>query len=374
MRQCLTHPKLGYYTSRDPLGSQGDFITSPEISQMFGEMIGVWLFSTWMIQGKPSKVNFIEFGPGKGTLMLDVMTSFSRLVNKREQLGSVETGIVMVEASHVLRQKQASKIGGSDVDATGEFWKGQHRWTGPLTWVDTEKDVYKVTDEDDTNFIIAHEFFDALPINKFQKTKEGWREILVDQHPETGEFCLVQASKDSPACSIPRSQHRYDSAPLGTVVEISPETYSYSKVMSDLITQNGKSTGALLIVDYGPKDEVPGNTLRGIKDHKIVSPFVEPGDVDLSADVDFQAIAHASSAHSEVDILGPVEQGDFLTSMGIQTRANQLIKRAKTQHEKDAIIAACKRLVEKDDSSMGGIYKFMGVVPKGVHVPVGFTS
>lgn len=337
---------------------------------MFGEMLGMWFYTAWALQGKPYTVNFVEFGPGKGTLLFDVMRSFSNLCDKRKD--SVSTNVVLVEASHILRQKQAAKIGSTDVDASGEYWLGQHRWCGSITWCDTDQDVYQVTHDTDTNFIIAHEFFDALPINKFKKTDQGWREVYVDQHPDTGEFVLVQSSKETATCSIPKSQHRYNSVPVNSIVEISPETYQYSKVIADLITRNEKGTGAAIVVDYGPSVDVPSNTLRGIKDHKIVSPFKQPGEVDLSVDVDFQAIANAAIQSSKVDILGPVEQGDFLQNMGMETRLKQLQRRSSSQEEMENLEQSYKRLVQKDEGSMGKIYKFMGIVPQGVAVPVGF--
>lgn len=366
MRQCLTHPKLGYYTSRDPLGASGDFITSPEVSQMFGEMLGVWFFSCWLAQGTPRKVNFVEFGPGRGTLMFDVFTSFHKLLARRAY-GGIELNAVMIEASHVLRQKQASMLGGSDVDAA-EFWHAKHRWGGDITWVDTERDVYSVTNKEDTNFVIAHEFFDALPINKFKNTTDGWREILVDEHPDKEKFCLVEAPKETALCAIMKSQERYNSVPVDTVVEISPESYTYAKVIGDLIIQNGKSTGAALIVDYGPSEGVPGNTLRGIKDHRFVSPFADPGEVDLSVDVDFGAIATAFK-DLDVVILGPVEQGAFLENMGMGIRRDQLTRRANHE-EQQMIRLAYDRLVNR--AEMGGIYKFMGVIPRGVDGIPGF--
>lgn len=373
MRQCLTHPEHGYYTSRDPLGARGDFITSPEISQMFGEMIGVWFFALWLVQGKPASVNFVEFGPGKGTLMFDAMRSFGRLLNKREDPAKVKLNIVFVEASHVLRQRQAALLGDSGVDATGEFWKAKHRWGGDLLWVDTEKDVFEITHESDTNFIIAHEFFDALPINKFVKVDDGtWREIHVDQHPDTGELCLVRTPHETPMCSIVKTNPRYSTVPAGTVVEVSPDTAMYTATISQLITRNEKSTGGALIVDYGPKMGVPSNTLRGIKDHKIVNPFHDPGEVDLSADVDFQAVAQAAIDAADVSVVGPVDQGDFLEQVGMGTRLKQLEKHVKTENEREILMTGYKRLVEKNGASMGKIYKFMGIVPKRVEVPIGF--
>jgi len=374
MRLCLTHPDFGYYTTRDPLGPKGDFITSPEISQMFGEMIGIWLFTVWHSQKKPQHINLIEFGPGKGTLMLDTVKSFSKLLKTLKNHEELKLNIIMIETSEVLKKAQWALLSDSKLDTSKDFWEADHKWNGKITWVSTEKDVWEISNEVDSNYILAHEFFDALPINQFKKTKNGWREYLVDQHPETHTFHLTVSPHERLSSKVPETNSRYSVLPVGSDVEISSDLYSYTKQITHLIDKSNNKTGAALIVDYGPSFDVPENTLRGIKNHKITNPFRDPGEVDLSADVDFQAIAQVATADQDVpiDVFGPVEQGDWLHQLGIQYRAEQLYNQAKTDSERDIIKTGYHRLVEKDGGSMGHVYKFMALLPKGGPPPVGF--
>ncbi len=373
MRLCLTHPDFGYYTTKDPLGPKGDFITSPEISQMFGEMIGIWLFTVWISQKKPKNINLIEFGPGKGTLMFDVIKSFSRLLQTLKA-NDLTLNIILIEASDVLRKAQWTLLSDSTLDVNKEFWTTDHKWNGKITWVDTEKDVWEITNDKDANYILAHEFYDALPIDQFKKTEEGWREYLVDQHPETNDFHLTVSPKERPSSKIPETNKRYSSVTTGSDVEISPELYSYTRQITQLINRNKSQNGAALIVDYGPSYSIPENTLRGIKDHKITNPFRDPGEVDLSADVDFQAIKECATSDPAIpiDVFGPVQQGDWLHQLGIQYRADQLYNQAKSDSEREIIKSGYHRLVEKDGGSMGHIYKFLALLPKGGSTPVGF--
>lgn len=367
MRQCLTHPDFGYYTSRDPLGSQGDFVTSPEISQMFGELIGVWFYTIWESQGRQQSVNFVEFGPGKGTLLNDALRSFRKLQ------GDVNVNVVLCEASEVLRHKQHELLSDSEL-VKGKFWTSKHNYGGEITWVDTEKDVFDVTRDTDTNYIIAHEFFDALPIKQFIKTDNGWRELLVDHNDDTGEFFLTKARAETPSSYLPKTHKRYDSKPEGSVVEISQDLYTYTKDISKIITRNKKGAGAALIVDYGLSYDVPANSLRGIKDHKIVNPFLQPGEVDLSVDVDFQAISNVAESSAPVKSYGPTDQGDWLLSLGIQERTKQLLKLAKERREQEVVYTGYKRLVSKEEGAMGRIYKFMALLPQTIDKPVGFEK
>lgn len=374
MRLCLTHPEFGYYTTRDPLGARGDFITSPEISQMFGEMIGIWLFTVWHSQKKPKNINIVEFGPGKGTLMFDVLKSLSKLLQTLK-INDLKVNVILVEASEVLRKAQCALLSDTEMQKVdGGYWTAKNKWNGDIYWGETEKDVWEISNENEANYIIAHEFFDALPINQFKKTKDGWREYLVDQSPETNEFHLTISPRERPSSKLPENNERYKGLAVGSDVEISHELFSYTRQITQLIARNKSQAGAALIIDYGPDNSVPENSLRGIKDHKITNPFRDPGQVDLSADVDFQAIAESAQSDPNVliDVFGPVEQGDWLHQLGIQYRADQLYNQAKTDSEREIIESGYHRLVEKDGSSMGHIYKFLALLPKGGPTPVGF--
>ncbi|CCH40815.1 hypothetical protein BN7_349 [Wickerhamomyces ciferrii] len=373
MRLCLTHPELGYYTTRDPLGAKGDFVTSPEISQMFGEMIGIWLFTVWNSQKKPKEINLIEFGPGKGTLTFDVIKSFSKLVQtlKHEEL---KLNIILVETSPILKQVQHNLLSGKDLDTSKEFWEAPHKWNGKITWVDTEKDLWEVTQQQEANYILAHEFYDALPVSQFKKTEHGWREYMVDHNEDDGTFFLGLNSQRTPSSAIPETNPRYSSQNLDSIVEISSELHSYTSEIVKLLDRNKAQNGAALIVDYGPDLEIPGMTLRGIKNHEFKSPFEDLGEVDLSVDVDFGAIKESATSDPscQIDVFGPVQQGDWLHQLGIQFRAEQLYNKAKNDEEREIIKTGYHRLVEKDDKSMGHIYKFMALLPKGGPIPVGF--
>lgn len=378
MRQCLTHPTLGYYTTRDPLGSRGDFTTSPEVSPLFGEMLGVWYFSIWEQQGKPTNINFVEFGPGRGTLMADVLRVFNSLTEKQNDArhtsgGGVKVNVVMVETSPVLKRVQCEKLTGSQSSLNVEslFWEAPFEGSrasnmGKITWCDTELDLLEVINlETDCNFIIAHEFFDALPINLFKKTSENkWRELLVDKNgTANGQFHLTQSPKETPSCKIPLSNARYNQSPVGSVIEISPESYKYIQSIGNLISRNSK--GAALIFDYGTESSIPSNTLRGIQNHRFVNPFTRPGEVDLSINVDFKALELTALEIPEVESLGITTQGEWLVCMGILSRLEILLKGVKNKEERKVIIGAVKRLIH--DKEMGKVYKVCGLVPKGMN-------
>lgn len=450
MRQCLTHPDFGYYTTRDPLNLKtGDFITSPEISSVFGEMIGIWFFNIWQTsKGKtpPKNIRFIEFGPGKGTLIHDVLHTFNKFVTTVSDI-KPKIEIVMIEASPFLRKEQQNLL----CDTTKEFKKNDAgfdtsvtKWGNDIIWVDTEKSIPKggsgkdgngnnINADDDNrlvNYIIAHEFFDALPIKSFIRQEEGWRELVVEhtpsvdtssqlkletrQDPQTHfistsdglsrqeqeqqqeqkqkheqeqlqeqldtEFHLSISPKETPSSMIPKISKRYKDLPVGTRIEICPDAELFIMKIAQLVSGNvdgsgdaasfkGQDEGAALVVDYGPSSEIPENTLRGIYQHKFVSPFYKPGEVDLSVDVDFQNLKNLTEA--VCNVYGPIQQGDWLHNIGIGYRVDQLLKKnANDEEMQDKIYGAYRRLV--DDDQMGKVYKFMALLPKGAQKPIGF--
>ncbi|KAG5420330.1 hypothetical protein I9W82_002211 [Candida metapsilosis] len=395
MRQCLTHPDFGYYTTRDPLNLKtGDFITSPEISSVFGEMIGIWYFTIWQSQKEPNHIRFIEFGPGKGTLINDVLKTFNRFVQKVSKV-KPNVEVVMIEASKVLRNEQYKLLCDEEnaFETTEEgFNTSTTKWGNTITWVDTEKDIKQDESHRLANYIIAHEFFDALPIKSFIKKEEGWRELVVEDTPtvvntqlklESGEkdspkastdptlnteFHLTISPKETPASMIPKFSKRYKDLPVETRIEICPDAELYTLKIAQLI-DNVNSLGAALIIDYGVVDQIPENSLRGIYKHKFVSPFYKPGEVDLSIDVDFTNLKNL--AENVVDIKGPVNQGDWLHNIGIGYRIDQLLKQNNGNEElQDKIYGAYKRLT--DEEQMGKIYKFMALLPKNSQNPIGF--
>lgn len=401
MKTCLTHPQYGYYTTKDPLGvsTRGDFVTSPEISQMFGEMVGVWFYTVYLTQNRPQALRFIEFGPGRGTLMFDTLKAFNKLSK------TTRPEILLVEASDALKREQHKLLCGpqnpyvESEDGIGQ--KSTTIWGNPIRWVDTEEDIEEIGHLELCNYVVCHEFFDALPIKQFEKTEKGWRECLVDyvlpqdqstkdnegklslpsqtviktsdlETPKDVKFHVTIAPKKTTAAYLPQNSPRHNALPVGSRVEISPETLTYSKKIRDIITSNQKKQGAALFVDYGPAETIPINTFRGIRDHKIVSPFEKPGSVDLSADVDFGAIKELMLNLGGVAVHGPVEQGDWLNELGMGYRAQMLMETVKTEEERDKIKKSYLRLVEKGGSGMGKIYKFMGIVPEDGKKLVGF--
>ncbi|WEW59807.1 class I SAM-dependent methyltransferase [Emydomyces testavorans] len=419
MRQCLTSPEGGYYTSRGTIGNEvfgrrGDFITSPEISQMFGELLGVWTVTEWMAQGKRSSgVQLIEVGPGRGTLMADMLRSIR---NFKSFASSIEA-VYLVESSPTLRDIQKQMLCGDvpmEEIETGYRSTSKHLGV-PVIWAEHIRSLQQR--DNDVPFIVAHEFFDALPIHAFQSvasppsdtivTPTGpvtlsnpnpssrptqWRELVVSVNPATEahnenrlEFRLSLAKSSTPASLVmPEVSERYKALKptRGSTIEISPESHAYVQEFARRIGGSAdpkfptrKAAGAALILDYGPSHSIPVNSLRGIKDHRLVSPFTSPGQVDLSADVDFIALAEAAILASPgIEVHGPTEQGTFLQSLGISERAAQLMNRTDDENKRMNIETGWKRLVDRGGGGMGRIYKAMAIVPEagGTRKPVGF--
>ncbi|CAG8962117.1 hypothetical protein HYFRA_00005160 [Hymenoscyphus fraxineus] len=435
MRMCLTSDVGGYYTSkqegRDQFGQKGDFITSPEISQIFGELIGIWFVAEWMAQGKKGKgVEFIEIGPGRGTLMDDMLRTIR---NFQPMVDAIEA-VYMVEASPALRESQKQLLcGDNEMVETEIGWRCISKYADiPIIW--TENIRFVPSDHDKTPFIVAHEFFDALPIHAFQsvppppqepttiKTPTGsheltpdaaairakktpgpqWREMVVSPTPQTptskqptDEFHLTLSPAPTPhSLYLPSLSPRYKALlpTPGSLIEISPESLTYTSAIATLIGGSSEHpkkipSGAALILDYGPSATIPINSLRGIRDHKYVSPFSAPGLVDLSADVDFTGLAEAAlNASPGVEVHGPVEQAGFLSAMGIKERAEMLVKglekskwvagKGKSEGVDERIRevqGAWRRLVDRGGSGMGKVYKALAIVPEsGGRKPVGF--
>ncbi|TGZ84720.1 DUF185-domain-containing protein [Ascodesmis nigricans] len=393
MKQCLTSPASGYYTTQksadiDPFGKRGDFITSPEISQMFGEMVGLWIFTEWMRpQRKRDRVQIIELGPGRGTLMSDILRTLRRFKSFSDTVES----IYMIEASPHLQEAQKNLLCPSDaeiIEVGNNGLRCMSKYGIPITWFTDLEDV-PATDEK-SPYIIAHEFFDALPIHAFQATENGWREFMVaNKDPATiitsgtgkakavdDEFTLALSKARTPhSMVLPELSSRYRklSTHPGSIIEVSPESLAIMETIAKRIGM--ASSGAALIIDYGPSETIPVNSLRGIRQHKIVSPFSKPGETDISADVDFMALAdRAINAHEGVEVHGPVEQGAFLKMMGMKERLDSLIKGRNGEDETvKGLVRGYNRLVETGGGGMGRIYKALAVVPeRGGKAPVGF--
>ncbi len=328
MEEALGNPDFGYYMSGDPFGRSGDFITAPEISQMFGELIGLWFAVVWRSLGSPNPVNLVELGPGRGTLMADVLRSARTMPDFHSALR-----VHMVETSPALTasQRKALKKAGIEVHWHPAFERVPG---GPV-------------------LLVANEFFDALPIRQFIRDAEGWRERVVDWDLGRGGFRFGLAASADPA---PPLSPDLLSAPLGVVVEVSPAASEIAGSIGRRIADHG---GAALIVDYGHPVSAAGETLQAVKGHAYHDVLSDPGQADLTAHVDFSALARSAMAagarpHS------PVPQGDFLESLGISARAAALLETASAAQAED-IKSAHKRLVDRDE--MGALFKVLALTP-----------
>ncbi|KAJ3327974.1 hypothetical protein HDU76_010814 [Blyttiomyces sp. JEL0837] len=317
---------------------------------MFGELIGIWLISTWKMLGSPSKCQIVELGPGRGTLMSDVL----RTVDQFKYFQSSLEQVHMVEASPFLRRMQAKALCGSQVSTAMEEPQNLGLHSGVnVSWHDSLSDV----PTGNPTFIIAHEFFDALPVYQFEKSTEGWREVMIDVDESVDSpfnFRFVRSPGPTKASVAMLNDKRYDSIEPGFRVEVCPEGYAVAYEIAKRMKADG---GAALIADYG-KNVILGDSLRGIRNHQFVSPLSSPGDVDLSADVDFSLLAKAASDAGATPH-GLMTQADFLRCMGIVQRLQSLLaiaaqeKRKELAHEYERLVGTA------GGNGMGEVYKFM---------------
>jgi SAM-dependent MidA family methyltransferase len=475
MRQALTHPLYGYYTNPEKdddwddldsfteevtpdnyiIGAQGDFVTAPEISQIFGECIAIWYIIQWQALGKPKDVQLVEVGPGKGTLICDILST--GLKSFKDDFGASLRMIHLVEASPAMRAVQRRKLEELDVDVKIVFQEGKsNTYTpdGPATG--DSKQVIRVQWHDSFStvrayapqmpaFIVCQELIDALPVHVFEKTDKGWRERMVDvairiddndEDDETmpiSEKMQVKAKDEAGARSldetkpipvqmkentkdeaaaimnddtteddsrekIPRlrvviapdvtpalttllnvgndGQMDNDSAEIGAIVEVCPEGILLVQDIHKFIDKHG---GAALIIDYG--EEGSSDSIRGFAKHKQVPFLSRPGQVDVTADVDFGALKHVVNSrrgpndkdNTSAFVFGPIEQGKFLVSMGAAERAMHIIDDVKTTEDQAAELHdALERLISPE--YMGRRYKVIAIARKkdGIFEPAGF--
>nr|WP_228275308.1 SAM-dependent methyltransferase [Sphingosinithalassobacter tenebrarum] len=315
-----------YYATRDPLGARGDFTTAPEISQMFGELIGLWLADIW-VRGDRPPVRYVELGPGRGTLASDALRAMKKV--------GLEPPVHFIETSPVLRAAQAESVPHAE-------------WHIDLVGVP----------DDAALLIVANEFFDALPIRQFVRTEAGWCERLVDCRD--GRFRAVTGDR---AFDQIVPQHLRD-APEGSVFETSPAGIA---VMRQLAARLHEQGGVGLIADYGYRGPAIGETLQAVRSHEYADPFADPGEQDLTAHVDFATLA-AEAATEDLETYGPVEQGPFLEALGIGPRAAALAAAAPA-HAEDVDIAM-RRLTGPD--TMGHLFKMLAIAAPGAPEPAGF--
>ena len=346
MVDALTHPRLGYYMGRDPFGRDGDFITAPEISQMFGELIGLWYAIQWRAMGEPTTVNLVELGPGRGTLMADVLRAGRGVEDFLESIS-----LSLVEISPALKGLQEETLLGA----------GDVRVAQSIRWISGFSEV-----PDGPILVIANEFLDALPVHQFQMTPSGWRERLVGiDGDDDGDGFRFTLSETPPGEGIiPSGLKDADVVDDGAIIEVRPEA---TALIRDLARRLSSHPGSALFVDYGHERTASGDTLQAVKGHHYQDPLVDPGTADLSAHVDFGALALAAS-DAGAQVLGPVSQGSFLNALGIATRAGALAT-AEPAHKLD-IESQLRRLTSNE--GMGRLFKVMALTSPGMAPPPGF--
>jgi SAM-dependent MidA family methyltransferase len=334
MNLCQFDPDSGSYTARQTIGR--DFITAPEISQTFGEMLGLWVAQTWHDQGRPKNPRLVELGPGRGTLMADALRAISAAAH--EFLDEAE--IVLVEASPALTAVQRDKLKLIGADIT---------WTERFDDTLTDRPLY----------LIANEFFDCLPLHQYVKTPRGWCERMV----VVKDGALAFALSPDPVAGV-TAPASYAAAPVGGVYEVTPAATALAEEIARAVAAQG---GGAVFVDYGYDEAQFGETLQAVADGKYAGVLAEPGDSDLSAHVDFSALARAASAGGAA-VFGPVTQCNFLADLGIGARGERLIK--TNPLEAHDIAKAIDRLV--NPAEMGALFKVLALVAKGAPQPPGF--
>jgi NADH dehydrogenase [ubiquinone] 1 alpha subcomplex assembly factor 7 len=333
MALCLGHPLHGYYMARDPLGRAGDFVTAPEVSQMFGELIGLCAAATWQAMGAPASVRLIELGPGRGTLMADVLRAANIMPEFRAALA-----VHLVETSPRLIARQRETLPGLDV---------------PLAW---HRDLGEVPEG--PAIVIANEFFDALPVHQAVKAPDGWHVRMVGVADDRLAFALSPDPMPGFERVLPDALH---DAPESAIYE-----WRDDHVAAGLAERLVRDGGAALIIDYGHTESAAGDTLQAVRSHRYTDPLAEPGLADITAHVDFAALARAAN-RAGAQVHGPVTQSAFLYRLGILERANALKAKATKLQAAD-VNAALLRLTAGDE--MGELFKVLAIAdPKLGAVP-----
>jgi NADH dehydrogenase [ubiquinone] 1 alpha subcomplex assembly factor 7 len=340
MAECLMHPKHGYYTQETVFGANGDFITAPEVSQMFGEMMGLWLADRWYKMDKPEGVQLIELGPGRGTLMADILRATEPVVGFHDAIK-----VHFVETSGQLRALQAKKV-------------PQASWHDDLSSI-----------PDGPTLLVANEFFDALPIHQFEKHDGRWCERRV--HAENDELKLVLTSTGPKFALTNPALHNH---PEGSVLEACPAALSISASIAQRLFAGG---GAAIILDYGYRKSTSGDSFQALQNHQYCNAFEAPGEADLTAHVAFDQLA-AAAKDMGAFTYGPAAQGPFLMALGIGERAQQLAAANEGAENGEGsedgiegrILSELTRLTSADE--MGSLFKVLALQDPKLPPPPGF--
>lgn len=335
MAQALGHPEHGYYRTRDPFGTRGDFVTSPEISQIFGEMIGLWCAQTWMTLGG-GPVSLVELGPGRGTLMADLLRATRKVPEFHDSIT-----VHMVETSPTLAHEQYVRL------------RNEHP---RIEWLESVEEL-----PDSPTLLVANEFFDALPIKQFVMTDEGVRERRVGWDEATERFVFAQGPA---GLQLAKSGQ---TIPVGTVMEQCPAARSIMRLLSARIHDHG---GAMLLIDYGYLGDAHHDTLQAVKAHSFHPVLREPGDADITAHVDFTTLMQIAR-DGGLAVAPLANQGEFLLRMGAEQRAQMLVQHAAPE-KRDSILSSLQRLVVPQ--AMGELFKVMAATSShSIELP-GFTA
>lgn len=333
--RCLHDPQDGYYATRPALGERGDFITAPLVSQMFGELIGLWAVETWARLGAPERFRLVEVGPGDGTLMDDALRA------ARVMPGFIEAcDLILIEPSGPLRTVQERRLADTDVAP---------RWVRSLDAIETDAPV----------ILIANEVLDCLPARQFVKTDDGWAERRIGVDDGDGlVFGLVSITGGF-------TRPSFEVEP-GQIVEISDQQAAFGRDLGRLVSE---ASGAALLIDYGRDRAGPGDTLQALSRHQKVDPLADPGQADLTQWADFPAVLEAA-LRAGADVTGCRGQGDLLRTLGIETRAQRLIS-----GRPDAAPVIGRQLDRlTGDTGMGTLFKAAAIFsPRSLSVP-GFET
>ncbi|KQR69106.1 TetR family transcriptional regulator [Rhizobium sp. Leaf384] len=324
---CLADPEHGYYRTREPFGQGGDFITAPEISQLFGELIGMFLFEAWRRHGQPDAVVIAEIGPGRGTMMADILRVLSRLSPDLYEKAKVH----LVETSERLQKVQSQTL-------------VAHKFK--IAWHESFEEI-----PDGFLLLVANELFDAIPIRQFVKTEQGFRERMVGLDANDN-LCFTAGVATIDPDLLPPG----DRIPLGTIFEVAP---ARDAVMAAISARLKRSDGSALIIDYGHMATNYGDTLQAVRDHQFDPPLAHPGEADITSHVDFEQLARRAVAEG-LRINGLTYQGDFLVAMGIRERAEALA-RGKDIIVQEGVRQDAERLSGSGEGKMGELFKVLAV-------------
>ncbi len=340
LAEALFDPREGFYATKDPIGAGEDFITAPEVSQMFGELICLWLAQCWHAMDEPAALHLAELGPGRGTMMKDILRTSHAVPNFTKALE-----VHLIEASPALINVQANTLADAPC---------------PVHWKTALADLPA-----GPCLIIGNEFLDCLPVRQFIRHDQQWFERLVDVDAD-GTFQFVRSAVPANATELAMIPLGLNNADDGEIAEVRP---AIALLMDELSQRFAHAPGIALFIDYGPAKSETGDTLQALVKHKKTDPLAAPGTADLTTRVDFEALAEAAKA-AGLQVAGPVTQSEWLKHLGIEYRAADLVR--KHPDQKPKLARQLHRLI--DDEQMGALFKVIAITGAQMPSPEGFGS